>query len=207
MLHLGCGAGGNDYTFKNYFDITGLDISGNMLEIARQLNPEVNYYHGDMRTIELGECFDSVSAPDSIGYMTTEEDLRSAILTAYKHLKPGGVFLTVVNIAEQFSENNFVYSGSRDDIDITVFENNYIPNPAGTTYEITFVYLIRRKGKLEIYTDRHSGGIFKLETWLDLLKEARLENTDQIPLEGSYDSYIVGEGKHPQLILVCNKPL
>jgi len=75
LLQLGCGAGGNDYTFKNYFDITGLDISENMLEITKQLKPEVNYHYGDMRKTELGECFDSVSAPDSIGYMTTEEDL------------------------------------------------------------------------------------------------------------------------------------
>ncbi|MFC1972548.1 class I SAM-dependent methyltransferase [Chloroflexota bacterium] len=66
LFHLGCGAGGNDYTFKKHYNVTGVDISENMLEIARRLNPEVVYYHGDMRTIELGECFDAVAVPDSI---------------------------------------------------------------------------------------------------------------------------------------------
>ena len=58
LLHLGCGAGGNDYTFKRHFKVTGVDISEDMLEIARKLNPEVTYLYGDMRTIRLKERFD-----------------------------------------------------------------------------------------------------------------------------------------------------
>jgi len=63
----------------------------------------VTYIYDDMRSIELRECFDAVAIPDSIGYMTTLEDLRSAVLTAYMHLKPGGVLLIIASIAEQFS--------------------------------------------------------------------------------------------------------
>jgi SAM-dependent methyltransferase len=207
LLHLGCGAGGNDHTFKKHYKVTGVDISENMLEIARRLNPEVVYYHGDMRSIELGECFDAVAIPDSIGYMTTEKKLRSAIITGQKHLKPGGVLLIVANIREEFRENNFVYTGSRGDVEITVFENNYIPEPAGTTYEATLIYLIRRKGELEIHTDCHTIGIFKLETWLDLLKEVGFDNVNQISMDHTYDHFIAGEGKYPRLIFVCRKQL
>jgi len=207
LLHLGCGAGGNDYTFKKHFKVTGVDISENMLEIARRLNPEVVYCRGDMRSIELGECFDAVAVPDSIGYMTTENELRSAVITAQRHLKPGGVLLIVTCIAEEFSQNNFVYTGSRGDIEVTVFENNYIPEPGSTTCEVTLVYLIRHQDKLEIYTDRHITGIFKLEIWLDLLKETGFDDVNQIKLEHSYDRFIVGEGKYPLLMLVCSKPL
>jgi SAM-dependent methyltransferase len=207
LLHLGCGAGGNDYTFKEYFKLTGVDVSENMLEIARRINPEAVYYHGDMRTIELGECFDAVAVPDSIGYMTTEKELRRAIVTGQNHLKPGGVLLIVANIREEFRENNFVYTGSKGDLEITVFENNHIPNPAGTTYEATFIYLIRRRGKLEIHTDCHTMGIFKLETWLDLLKEMGFDDVNQIKMEHSYDRFLLGEGKYPLLMLVCGKLL
>lgn len=206
LLHLGCGAGGNDYTFKKHFKVTGVDISEGMLEIARNYNPEVTYLYGDMRTIKLGECFDAVAIPDSIGYMTTVEDLRSAIITARKHLKSGGVLLIIANIAEQFTQNNFVYTGSKRDIEITIFENNYIPDPTGTTYEATVIYLIRHKGKLEIHTDCHIIGLFKLDTWLDLLKEAGLE-INQAKVEHSYDRFILGEGKYPLLMFVCVKPL
>jgi len=204
LLHLGCGAGGNDYTFKKHFEVTGVDISEGMLEIARSYNPEVRYLYGDMRTIKLGKCFDAVAIPDSIGYMTTVKDLRSAIITAYHHLKSGGVLLIVANIAEQFTQNNFVYTGSKGDIEITVFENNYIPDPAGTTYEATLIYLIRRKGKLEIHTECHIIGLFKLDTWLDLLKEAGFE-VKQAKIEHSYDCFILGEGKYPLLMFICTK--
>ena len=93
LLHLGCGAGGNDYIFKKYYQVTGIDISEEMLEIARSLNPEAIYHLGDMRTIELDELFDAVVVPESIDYMRTESDLYRAIITAQKHLKPGGISL------------------------------------------------------------------------------------------------------------------
>jgi hypothetical protein len=51
----------------------------------------------------------------------------------------------IANIAERFSQNNFIYTGSREDI------------------EITLINLIRRKGKLEIYSDHHILGLFKLK--------------------------------------------
>jgi len=207
LLHLGCGAGGNDYIFKQHYKVTGIDISDKMLEIARNLNPEAVYHHSDMRTIELGELFDVVVVPESIDYMKTENDLYSALMTAQKHLKTGGVFLVVANIAERFRPNNFVYAGSRDDIEITLFENNYIPPYSGSTYEATLVYLIRCKGKLEIYNDRHILGLFKLETWLALLKKAGFDTINQINMDHGYDQYIAGEGKYPRLLFVCRKPL
>ena len=37
---------------------------------------------------------------------------------------------------------------------------------------MTLVYLIRRKVKLKFYTDHHVLGLFKLQTWFDLLKKA-----------------------------------
>ena len=206
LLHLGCGAGGNDYTFKRHFKATGVDISEGMLEIARKLNPEVTYLYGDMRTIRLKECFDAVAIPDSIGHMTTVRDLRKAILTAHRHLKPGGVLLIVTHISEEFKENNFVYTGSKGGVEITLFENNYVPDPAGTTYEATIVFLIRRKGKLEIHSDTDTIGLFKLSTWLGLLKEIGLE-VKQKKLEHSYDRFLVGEGEYPLLMFVCSKPL
>ena len=60
---------------------------------------------------------------------------------------------------------------SKRDITIAFIENNYDPDPKDTTYESTFVYLIRRSNELTIETDRHLAGIFPRETWLALLRE------------------------------------
>ncbi len=206
LLHLGCGAGIYDHTFKQHFKMTGIDLSENMLEVAAKLNPEITYLCGDMRNINLKERFDAVTIPDSIGHMTTVGDLRKAILTASRYLKPGGVLLIVAHISEEFRENNFVYTGAKGDVEITIFENNYIVKPARMTYEATVVYLIRRKGELEIQSDSCPIGLFPLATWLSLFEAAGLE-VNQMKLEHSYDRYILGEGKYLLRMFICSKPL
>ena len=176
------------------------------MEIARKLNPEATYLNGDMRTLDLPECYDAVAIPDSIGHMTTIEDLQKAIQTAVRHVKPGGVLLIVTPVKEEFRENNFVYTGSKEDVEITLFENNYVPDPAGTTYEATIVCLIRRKGKLEVHSDTEIIGLFERSTWRNLLKDVGLE-VKQMDLNHTYDPYLVGEGEYPLKILICTKPL
>ncbi len=206
LLHVGCGSGIYDYTFKKHFKVTGVDLSKKMLEIAIQRNPEVVYRHGDMRTIELGKKFDAVTIPESIGYMTTKEDLRKAIRTANKHLNPGGVLLIMSNIKDSFKSNNFVYTGKKGDIEITIFENNYILHDNDSIYEATIIYLIRNKGKLETYTDVHTLGLFDEKTWHFLLKEEGFE-VKETKEEHFYDEYMLEEGEYPLHIFVCIKPL
>jgi SAM-dependent methyltransferase len=206
LLHLGCGAGGNDYTFKKHFKVTGVDISKNMLEMAAKLNPEARYIQGDMRAIKLKKCFDAVVIPDSIGHMTTLKDLQKAILTAYNHLRPGGVLLIIALVREEFRENNFFYTGSKGGIEITLFENNHISDPAGTTYESTVIYLIRHKGKLEIHSDTETLGLFKLSVWLGVLKEIGFE-VKQMELKHSYDRYLAGKGEYYLRMFICSKSL
>lgn len=202
LLHLGCGAGIYDYTFKKHFKVTGVDISNEMLKIAKKLNPEVKYIHGDMREIRLKLRFDAVAIPDSIGYMTTVKDLYKTINTAYRHLNTGGILLIVAHMRDNFKENNFVYTGSKKDIKITIFENNCITNK--TKYEATFVYLIRRKNKLEIYTDKHTIGLFNLTTWKKLLKEKGF-SLKKINAENTYDRFMLRDVDYPQVMFICRK--
>lgn len=177
LLDLGCGGGHNDYTLKKYFEVTGVDVSQAMLSRAEHLNPDVAYTAGDMRTVRLGKRFDAVLIADSINYMLTVDDLRAAFATAFEHLKPGGVLCTYVEqTVEGFEQNRTECSThTADGVEIAFIENLYDPDPTDTTYEMTFVYLIRRDGRLEIETDRHLGGIFRLETWSGLLQEVGFE--------------------------------
>ena len=202
LLHLGCGAGMNDFTFKKHFAVTGVDLTSPMLEIARKLNPEVKYTPGDMRNIRLKDKYDAVTIPDSIAYMTTESDLQKTLQTAYYHLNPGGVCLIVVHIRDTFKENNFVYSGKQGDIHVTVFENNYISGE--TNYEATIVYLIRRQNKLEIFTDTHTLGLFDMQLWKNLFRRTGFRLKQQKAAD-TYDRFIVGEGDYPQYIFIGKK--
>ncbi|KQC03280.1 MAG: methyltransferase [Candidatus Cloacimonas sp. SDB] len=193
MLHLGCGAGGHDYHFKKYFQLTGVDISEGMLKIARETNPEVEYISGDMRTFNLNRKFDVVIIPDSIMYMANIADLKKAISKAVHHLKSGGVFLVTTHIKEDFQNNNFAYSGEQGDTHITVFENNHIVS--NSTYEATMVYLIRQKDKLHIYNEIHTLGLFSNDFWLNIFRENDL-TINQTDMNHLYDKYLLEDDRY-----------
>lgn len=177
LLHMGCGAGGNDFTLKKYFQVTGVDLSDSMRELAAKLNPEVTYLPGDMRSVRLGQTFDAVTILDAIDYNRSEDDIRATFQTVYEHLEPGGVFLTVIEYDPATFTHNVtnVDVKKKDGIEVTFIENNYDPDTSDTTFEATFVFMVRRDGKLEIHTDRHIVGIYKPEVWIGLLKETGFE--------------------------------
>ena len=201
LLHLGCGAGGHDRVFKRYFSVTGVDLSPAMLAEARARHPDVEYVEGDMRAVRLGRRFDAVAIPDSIDYMASREDLERAIGTAVAHLRPGGVLLVVGKPSEIFRDNDFVYSGERDGVHITVFENDHVDPSRPNTYEATLVYLIRRRGELTIRTDRHVLGLFPQAVWDEVFADAGLTVREHT-LEGVYDTHLLGDGAYPMRVFI-----
>jgi len=174
ILNLGCGGGHLDRRLKEHYSITGIDKSIAMLELARSLNPEASYIHGDMRSVRLGKLFDVVLIHDSINYILYKEDLRMTFVTAWTHLAPGGLFLTVVEITpEKFTQNKVIHSShERDGIEVTSIESYYDRNLNDTFYEIVFVYLIRQNKKLRVEIDNHTCGIFPMPVWHQALKQA-----------------------------------
>jgi len=204
VLHLACGAGIFDFTFKRHFQITGADISEQMLKEARRLNPEIHYHQGDMRYLNLHAEFDAVCIPDAIGYMSSIKDLRKAISTAMDHLKSDGTLLIAAQVRERFQENNFVYSGSRGNVEITLFENNYIPKHEKDIYEAVMMYLIREHGALEIVTDQHILGLFSRDLWYHLFDEFQLDVTEE-HLDHLYDQYVLEGGTYSTTVFLCRR--
>src|SRR4249919_218757 len=95
VLELGSGGGHNAVHLKERFTMTLVDISEEMLDVSRSLNPECEHRRGDMRTIRLGRSFDAVFVHDAVDYMTSEADLAQAMETAFAHCRPGGVAVFV----------------------------------------------------------------------------------------------------------------
>jgi SAM-dependent methyltransferase len=202
LLHLTCGGGHADRRLKEEFKITGVDASGEMLGLARRLNPEVDYVAGDARTVRLGCLFDSVFIDDGIVYMRTEADLRKIFQTAFEHLKPGGVMLTYAEATPETFEQNKTECTRRSSggTEVVYVENFYDPDTSDTTYETTFVYIIRTGGELTVETDLHVCGIFPLETWRNGLRETGF---DIVELEFGHSTFPQGF-THP--MFVCAKP-
>lgn len=93
VLELGSGVGINAAQLKGEFDLTLVDRSRGVLAVSRAMNPECEHIEDDMRTIRLGRVFDAVLMHEAICYITSEDDLRAAIATAFAHCRPGGAAL------------------------------------------------------------------------------------------------------------------
>jgi hypothetical protein len=153
--------------------MTLVDLAPGMLEVSRALNPECEHIQGDMRTVRLGRQFDAVFIHDAIVYMTTEDDLRRALQTAFIHCRPGGAAL----FAPDHTRENFNPSTDHGGHDhsrhsLRYLEWSWDPDPSDSTYLLAMVYLLRDGAEdLECVLDRHVCGLFSHAQWLNLITE------------------------------------
>jgi SAM-dependent methyltransferase len=173
LLDIGCGGGKNILNLKRDFNVTGLDLSPTMLAQAKELNPECNFVHGDMRTFGPIGAFDAVLMDDAIAHMNCRTDFVAALRTAYDHLNPGGVLVVTPDVTtETFLQNKTTTTpATRDCLDVVFIENVYDPDPTDEQYETTILYLIRDQGRLRIESEHWTMGIFTLDTWRQVLRE------------------------------------
>jgi len=90
-LEVACGSGLHVRHLPKTWRVEGLDVSPAMLALARKRLPGMRFHLGNMRAFDLGRRFDVVSCLfSSIGYMTTTADLRRALASFARHVRPGG---------------------------------------------------------------------------------------------------------------------
>lgn len=84
VLEIGCGSGHLAKRFtESQYDYQGVDISPQMLDIARRRCPEARFEQADMRTIATGRLFDAVLiTARSISYIIHNQD----ILSTFRHI-------------------------------------------------------------------------------------------------------------------------
>ncbi|MBU1050060.1 class I SAM-dependent methyltransferase [Candidatus Bipolaricaulota bacterium] len=182
ILELGVGGGHNLSHFVEEFDATAVDLSEEMLENSRRLNPRVTHILGDMRTVRLNRTFDAVLIHDAIDYMRQLDDLRAAFQTAATHLRPNGVFIVAPDYTSENFEEGVVCTRTASDRNtkLTYVEIDFDANPEDTIIDSVMVYLIRDAKGMRVELDHHEIGLFPLKTWLDELSEAGF-STELIP--------------------------
>lgn len=202
LLELGSGGGNNASHMKRHFDeVVLVEISPGMQAHSRVINPECTHIVGDMRDVRLGRQFDAVFVHDAISYMTTEGDLRRALMTTSVHCRPGGAALIAPDhVTETFTSGTDC--GGHDDgaRGFRYLEWSWDPDPFDSTCTTDYVYAMREAGgEVQVVHDRHIEGLFPRRVWLALLADAgfdaRVVSFDHSELEpGSYE------------VFVCTKP-
>ena len=176
ILELGSGGGNVAWFRKKDFTLTLIDISGEMLTESKKQNPELEHIEGDMRTLRLGKTFDGVLIHDAIMYMTSEEDLRAALVTAYEHCKPGGAVVIVPDwVAETFRPHTTHEGEDAGERGVRYLEWIWDADPNDTEVNYEFILALKENDALRTVVDRQVVGVFPRATWLQLLRDVGFE--------------------------------
>ncbi|MEK6721115.1 MAG: class I SAM-dependent methyltransferase [Chloroflexota bacterium] len=187
-LELGSGGGNTASHLSRSVRMTLTDLSPAMLDVSRTINPDSDHVTGDMRTLRLGRTFDAVLIHDAIMYLTTEADLRSALETAFVHLRSGGVAVFAPDCVRETFEPSTDHGG-HDEAEVNApgihagtggpgrglryLEWSTDPDPSDSTTQTDFAIVLREAdGSIRIVHDRHVEGLFPQATWLRLLDES-----------------------------------
>jgi SAM-dependent methyltransferase len=186
VLDLGSGGGGVAVHLKHRLALTLVDLSGEMLAVSRRLNPESEHIRGDMRTMRLGRTFDAVLVHDAIDYMTSEDDLRQVIGTAFAHCRPGGIAVFVPDhVADTFSAVTGSGGGGSDAAgrQASFREWTWDPDPADDWVQAEYEFVLRAAdSSVQVVRETHRLGAFSRATWLRLLADAGFQTaTTQDP--------------------------
>ena len=131
-VDLACGTGSvTAILAKKGLQVTGVDMSEEMLTVAQQKAPELDnqprFVCQPLQELRLPRGVDmAVCALDSLDYITDPKDCKEAIRRVYKALNPGGIFIFDVNTPEKLramdgqvflDEDDDVYCGWRGEFD------------------------------------------------------------------------------------------
>ena len=169
LLELGAGAGNNAWHLKARYRCTLTDLSPQMQGLSRTRNPECEHVLGDMRSLRLGRTFDVVLVHDAIMYLTSADELASAIQTAFVHTRPGGAAVFAPDcIRETFREETNLHAGDDGTRSLRCLEWSWDPDPSDESFVVEFGFLLRDGAHVDAVHDRHTVGLFPRATWLSL---------------------------------------
>jgi len=128
-----------------------------------------------MADFDLGKRFDAVVCMfSSIGYVRTEERLRSATASMARHLEPGGILVVEPWLAPADWLDRHVGAVFVDEPELKIARMN-IAQREGNVSIVEFEYLVGTPDGIERFSERHELGLFTVEQYLEAFRAAGLE--------------------------------
>jgi len=216
ILDLGCGTGNHAIPLaKRGYEVTGIDISPDMLKIAKKkvsnLQPSTFNFQpillqGDIRSLDLGKKFDAVLMMFAVlGYQTSNENVLSALRTVQRHLRPKkGLFIfdvwygpavLTIRPSERVKHINNV----KGRIIRTVTTNLDVLNHLAHVHY--HVLTIERKSVVQETEENHKMryffpqelAFFLMEAGLQMITMQAFENINTPPSESTWDIIVVAK--------------
>lgn len=196
VLELACGTGELASLMKRTgYDITGLDLSEDMLSIAydRQLENNTRFplIQGDMRKLEDIGIFDAVTCfSDSLCYMKDEEEILDVFRSVHSSLTDEGVFLFDVHSTYKIDKVFPGYQFHAELEGVTFVWSSYAGDePHSIEHDLIF-FIEEGQDLYRKFDETHHERTYPIQTYKKLLAEAGFQ---QINVTGDFGESEVGE--------------
>jgi SAM-dependent methyltransferase len=182
LVDVACGTGLHLRGFADLFEhVQGVELSEDMLMIAKGRLPFVPLHVGDMRDFDLGRTFDAVTCLfAAVGHMRTPSELAAAAERLVAHLVPGGV----VVVEPWWFPDNFIpdYVGGdivkRDGYTIARVSHTTVEGLV-TTMSVHYVVATEAEGPRH-FTNTVVNTLFTREQYEHALREAGCATVEYI---------------------------
>ncbi|MBN2227027.1 MAG: class I SAM-dependent methyltransferase [candidate division Zixibacteria bacterium] len=177
LLDVACGSGTHaEILSREYgYQVDGLDLEPDFVEIAGGKAINGSIYHADMTDFDLGTTYDVILCLfSSIAYAKTEKHIIRALTCFRKHLAGGGMIL----VEPWFAPDEFfpgrVHLDTAEDENTKICRMAY-SDAAGTVSRIHFEYLLGTGEGLAHFSEIHELGLLTKAQMLDCFHRAGLD--------------------------------
>ncbi len=161
VLDIGCGTAEHHKYLQNEFQIDGLDLNREFINLAKEKNPRGTYHVADMVDFKLEKQYDVIICLfSSIGYVKTFEKLISTLRCFYKHLKNEGLVIVEPWLTPENWYNGKIHmlTYERDNLKICRMNQS---DSEGNLSVLNFHYLIGTPEKgVKHFEEKHELALF-----------------------------------------------
>jgi len=178
ILDLACGTGRLTALLANRgYDMIGIDISAEALELARERVPsDTLLLQQDMTSFELYGTVDAiVCCFDSVNYITNLRDLKKCFKLCENYLNTDGLLIFDINTTYKFekilADNTFIYD--YEDI-FCAWENNY--SKGKNEFHLTF---FEKQGELfQKFEETHIQRCYEMKEIKNIFEDLKMSILD-----------------------------
>lgn len=109
VLDVACGTGKlAAELYKLGYEVCGIDMSKDMIDIAKSNYPRVQFHVADMTNFNINRTFDLITCTfDSINYLTEDGQVLKALSNIHSHLSNTGYFIFDINTPALYEQIHF----------------------------------------------------------------------------------------------------
>lgn len=196
LLDVACGTGSAlKYLFKAGLNVMGVDISDDMLNIAKNKLPNIHLEKMDMTELKIDKSFDIIlSLYDSVNHLLSFNEWGKFFNGSYKHLKDGGILIFDINTLYKLKKLSHGDSFEKKVKNITIIMK--VSNLDGDIFNWNTQILKNTNGLIEKYEENIKETSFEIEKikncLLEIFKNIKIvDNNGNEPTDNSKRVYFI----------------